>query len=267
MPASSLLVGDDAASTRSSRRARSPRTWRRAWPAPAPRPCNAPCGPAAGPRPRAGNPRARVPCTRRCAASSLPDSFAAIARVGAIQRFALREIGPVVRQQRQAGVVAGAQLVGIEHAVQVADGRPGARQPVRELFQRQHRVGERGMRLRLQRRRPHRGCAASSSRMVGSISVARDAVEGGERGPANVCVGHFVPRTARTGSVSGRTPRHRVNDSAACSTSMPQPLWARAQPCSMDQLTKGVACLAVAHVVADGVAGNNRAVRRSAPRR
>ena len=73
--------------------------------------------------------------------------------------------------------------------------------------------------------------------------VAGDAIEGGQRGAANVCVGHLVPRTASTGSVSGRTPRHRVNASAACSTSMPQPLWARAQPCSMDQLTKGVDAL------------------------
>ena len=72
--------------------------------------------------------------------------------VGAVQRLALREVGPVVREQRQAGVVAGAQLVGIQHAVQVADRRPGARQAVRQLLERQHGVLEGGVRLGLERR-------------------------------------------------------------------------------------------------------------------
>ena len=163
-------------------------------------------------------------------------------RVGAEQGLALRQVGPVVRQQRQAGVVAGAQFVGIEHAVQVADGRPGARQAVRELLERQHGVGEGRVRLGLERR-DFTAIALQQLADGGLHFGGGDAIEGGKRGPADVCVGHLVPRTARTGSVSGRTPRHRVNASAACSTSMPQPLWARAQPCSMDQLTKGVDAL------------------------
>ena len=100
--------------------------------------------------------------TRRCAASSLPASLAAIVRVGAEQRLALREIGPVVRQQRQAGVVARAQLVGVEHAVQVADRRPGARQAVRKLLERQHGVLEGRVAAGTRASRPRRGCAAAA---------------------------------------------------------------------------------------------------------
>ncbi len=160
--------------------------------------------------------------------------------VRAVQRLALREVGPVVSEQRQAGVVAGAQLVGIQHAVQVADRRPGARQPVRELLQRQHRVLEGRVWLCLERG----DLAAAALQQLANrrLHVAgAKAVERGE--PGSVEFVHFIPSAARTGSVSGRTPRHKVNDSAACSTSMPQPLWARAQPCSMAQVTNGVADL------------------------
>ncbi len=48
---------------------------------------------------------------------------------------------------------------------------------------------------------------------------------------------------ASTGAVSGRRPRHRRNDSAACSTSMPQPCSARAHPCRLAHSTKAVADL------------------------
>src|SRR5882672_1696032 len=70
-----------------------------------------------------------------------------------------------------------------------------------------------------------------------------NAVEGGKRGAVQVGIVHFIPRAVSTGAVSGRTLRHSAKASAACSTSMPQPLWARAQPCSMAQVTKGVADL------------------------
>ena len=43
-----------------------------------------------------------------------------------------------------------------------------------------------------------------------------------------------------TGTVFGRTPRHRKNDSAACSTSIPQPMTERAAPCSAPHFEKGV---------------------------
>ncbi len=43
-----------------------------------------------------------------------------------------------------------------------------------------------------------------------------------------------------TEAVSGRTPRHRWKDSAACSTSMPRPMMARAQPRCSAQRVNGV---------------------------
>src|SRR3954471_3423815 len=131
----------------------------------------------------------------------------------------------------------------------MADRRPGARQPVRQLFERQHRVLEGGMRLRFECR--HFVTAALQQVAYGRLDVAgADAVERRQHGAAQdvpillqVTHLYFIPSAASTGSVFGRTPRHKVKDSAACSTSMPQPLWARAQPCSMAQLTNGVADL------------------------
>ena len=43
-----------------------------------------------------------------------------------------------------------------------------------------------------------------------------------------------------TGAVSGHTPRHMRKDSAACSTSMPQPMMDFAAPCSRAHSQKGV---------------------------
>src|SRR5690242_787809 len=128
----------------------------------------------------------------------------------------------------------------------MADRRPGARQPVRELFERQHRVLEGGMRLRLEC--GHLAAAPLQQVADGGLDLGgADAIECGQHRAADLRLAHrdsyFIPRAASTGSVSGRTPRHSVKDSAACSTSMPQPLWARAQPCSMAQLTNGVADL------------------------
>src|SRR5688572_9378338 len=104
--------------------------------------------------------------------------------------------------------------------------------------------------MRLGLERCHLAAAALQQLADGGLHVTgANAVESGQRCPADIVLPflgvthHLIPSAARTGSVSGRMPRHSVKDSAACSTSMPQPLWARAQPCSMAQLTKGVALL------------------------
>jgi len=55
--------------------------------------------------------------------------------IGPVERFALRKIRLVRRQQRETGVVARPQRVGIQHCVQVAHGRPGARDLVLQLFE------------------------------------------------------------------------------------------------------------------------------------
>src|SRR5438270_407991 len=50
-------------------------------------------------------------------------------------------------------------------------------------------------------------------------------------------------KAASTGAVAGRTPRQRRNASAACSTSIPSPCSARAQPCRLAHSTNAVADL------------------------
>ena len=56
---------------------------------------------------------------------ALPPSLLGDRAVGAIQRLALRQVGLVRGQQRQAGVVGGAQRLGIHHRIQMA--RPATR--------------------------------------------------------------------------------------------------------------------------------------------
>ena len=58
--------------------------------------------------------------------------------VGVIERFALRQVGVILRQQRQAGVVGGAQRLGIHHGIEMSDRRPGARQAMAQLLERHH---------------------------------------------------------------------------------------------------------------------------------
>ncbi len=62
------------------------------------------------------------------------------AREGAEQPFMLADLAAVLREQRQAGVVSFAQGLGVLHGIQVADGRPGARQPMVHGFQRHDEV-------------------------------------------------------------------------------------------------------------------------------
>ena len=64
--------------------------------------------------------------------------------VGPEQRFALRQVRVVRGQERQAGVVAGTQRVRVEHRVQMAHGRPGARHPVVKFFERLDHAREGG---------------------------------------------------------------------------------------------------------------------------
>ncbi len=56
--------------------------------------------------------------------------------VRAIQALVLRKLGVPRREQRQTGVVRGAQLVAVDDAIHVADGRPRAREAVMHLLQR-----------------------------------------------------------------------------------------------------------------------------------
>ena len=62
-----------------------------------------------------------------------------------VQRLALADLGAVVGQQRQAGVVGLAQRLGIEHAIEVTDGRPAARQLVADVFEQLDHRGEGGV--------------------------------------------------------------------------------------------------------------------------
>src|SRR5207302_775316 len=69
--------------------------------------------------------------------------------IGVEQRLALREVGLVGGQERQAGVVAAAERVGVLHRVQVTHRRPGARHAMLQLLERlderrEGREGERG---------------------------------------------------------------------------------------------------------------------------
>ena len=72
---------------------------------------------------------------------------------------------------------------------------------------------------------------------------------------------------ASTGAVCGRTPRHSWKDSAACSTSIPQPCKARAQPCSRAHLQERRVAAAVRHVVAHRFRPRSRSAESPAPRR
>ena len=67
------------------------------------------------------------------------------ALICAIQRLALGEIRLVRGEKRQAGVVARAQLLGIEDRVQMADRRPDPGHAVLELFERLHDITEGGV--------------------------------------------------------------------------------------------------------------------------
>ena len=83
------------------------------------------------------------------------------------------------------------------------------------------------------------------------------------RGSAAHASRAYAPRSfASTGPVSGRTPRQRKNDSAACSTSMPRPSLARA-PAPRAAARNGVSP-AVDHVVGERPLAEHR--RRSARR-
>src|SRR4029453_8179463 len=99
------------------------------------------------------------------------------------------------------------------------------------------------MRLRLE----VRDLAAASLQQLadrGLHVAGSDAIERGQRRPADLGVTHHrIPSAASTGSGAGPPPPPSGKDSAAFSTSMPQPLWARAQPRSMAQVTNGVALL------------------------
>ena len=68
--------------------------------------------------------------------------------VGPEQRLALREVGLIGGQKRQAGVVTAAQRSGIQHRVQVTHRRPGARNAVLQLLQRLDERCEGGYRER-----------------------------------------------------------------------------------------------------------------------
>ena len=79
---------------------------------------------------------------------------------------------------------------------------------------------------------PMLGAALVTGLIVSIFQAATQVQERWARtlGSATVMLGV----AASTGAVSGRTPRHRAKDSAACSTSMPSPSramapWARAQ--------------------------------------
>ena len=69
--------------------------------------------------------------------------------IGAIERFALTDVGLQVRQQRQAGVVGVAQRCGVDDAVQMTDRRPHAGQFVMHGLHRLCDAGKRWIALRL----------------------------------------------------------------------------------------------------------------------
>ena len=111
------------------------------------------------------------------------------ALVGGAELGVLAELGVVCGQQRQAGVVGGAQIVTVHHAVQVADGRPGARQPVVHALDRD----DQGVPLVCARSEQRRDLAPVGVQQLanGRLDVARfNGAESGQRGIGQQRVGH-----------------------------------------------------------------------------
>ena len=105
------------------------------------------------------------------------------ALIGAIQRLALRKVRLIGGEQRQAGVVAGAQRLRIQHGIQMADRRPDARDAVLQLFERLDHAGEGGLgdarELAIDARRPRPALPASRARRArdgcaGTAAAARE---------------------------------------------------------------------------------------------
>ncbi len=114
--------------------------------------------------------------------------------VGAEQPFVLAEVGAVLRQQRQAGVVALAQCLVVHHAIEMADRRPGARQAVLQFFERLDQRAEAG-RGQLGQFLDARAVVRQQFADAGFDMFGADVVEGGE-GPAvqqGILVIHWSP--------------------------------------------------------------------------
>ena len=88
------------------------------------------------PTPASRNSSSTWSTTASCSPSSVARFSLLHGAEGMEQFFVLRDVGGVVRQQRQAGVVAFAQRLAVQHAIEMADRRPGAGQPVLQFLQR-----------------------------------------------------------------------------------------------------------------------------------
>jgi len=101
--------------------------------------------------------------------------------VCAIQPLALRQIGVVLGQQWQAGVVRGAQRLRIHDCIEMSDRRPDPAQPVLQLLERFDDGLEARIRLRLDLR--HAGALFGNQAGNGRFHLlGRDGVEARQRG-------------------------------------------------------------------------------------
>ena len=113
--------------------------------------------------------------------------------IGAIQLFVLAQIGVPGAEQGQAGVVRGAQLVGIHHAIQMTHRRPDARQTMLHLFHRRDRVVPGRLRLR-QNLRQLRAMLVQQLFERSLNVIGLNLVERWQAGKRQQCVGHGATR-------------------------------------------------------------------------